>query len=160
MQKDFRRIIFGLGSNLGDRENYLMQAVDALRLNLSLTNLKQSKIFVNKALLKPNAPQEWDLDFFNIALSADIDFKKFPPKKLLKITQSIEKQIGRKSNEHRIAWAPREIDIDILVIDDLVIDLGDKLRIPHHALLERDFFLTTMAEIEPNWQHLRGKKLS
>ena len=160
MQKNFRRIIFGLGSNLGDRENHLVQAVEALRSELSLTNLRQSKILVNKALLKPDAPQEWDLDFFNIALSADIDLQKFPPEKILEITQSIEKQIGRKSNEHKVLWAPREIDIDILAIDDLVIDLGDKLRIPHHALLERDFFLTTMAEIEPNWQHPLAKKLS
>lgn len=160
MQKDFRRIIFGLGSNLGDRESYLIQTVEALKIDLLLTNLKRSKIFVNKALLKPNAPKEWDLDFFNIALSADIDFQKFPPEEILRITQSIEKKIGRKSNENSISWAPREIDIDILIIEDLAIDLGDKLRIPHQALLERDFFLTPMAEIEPNWQHLQSERLS
>jgi len=153
MQKTFRRIIFGLGSNLGDRENNLAKAVDSLSSRLSLTNVKQSKIFANKALLKPNAPKEWDLDFFNIAMSADINFLKFPPEKILEITQEIEKQLGRKQNEGKISWAPREIDIDILAIDDLVIDLGEKLKIPHYALLERDFFYKTLAEIEPNWRH-------
>ncbi len=153
MQKARQRIIFGLGSNLGNRENHLLRAVDALNFRLSLTNLKKSKILANKALLKPNAPKEWDLDFFNIALSADIDLTEFPPEKILEITQEIEKQIGRQSNKSDIAWAPREIDIDILAIDNLVINLGAKLQIPHHALLERDFFLKTVAEIEPNWLH-------
>lgn len=153
MPKTNARIIFGLGSNLGDRENYLTQAVEALTQNLSLTNIKKSKIFANKALLKPNAPKEWDLDFFNIAFSANINLQQFSPEKILTITQSIEKKLGRKSNKTEILWAPREIDIDILAIDDLVINLGEKLKIPHHALLERDFFYKTIAEIEPNWIH-------
>jgi len=145
------KIIFGLGSNLGDRENNIAMAVDSLASQLSLANLKKSKILVNKALLKPDAPKEWDLDFFNIAVSADIDLQQFSPEKILEITQKIEKQIGRKRNEYKVLWAPREIDIDILAIDNLVIDLGKKLRIPHHALLERDFFLQTIAEIENEW---------
>ena len=148
-----RRIIFGIGSNLGDREKNLAQAVNFLVIKLDLTHLKQSKIFANKALLKPDAPKEWDLEFFNIAFSANINLEKFSPKKILTITQEIEKQIGRKTNEHKVLWAPREIDIDILAIDDLVIDLGEKLKIPHHALLERDFFYKTVAEIEPSWRH-------
>ena len=147
------RIIFGLGSNLGDRENNLALAVDALSIKLSLVNIKKSKILINKALLKPDAPKEWDLDFFNIAVSGDINLQNFSPEKILEITQSIEKQLGRQSNEFAIAWAPRKIDIDILAIDNLIIDLGDKLRIPHWALLERDFFYKPMTEIEPDWIH-------
>lgn len=146
-----QKIIFGLGSNLGDRENNLLRAVEALELQLVLTNLKKSKILVNKALLKPGAPKEWDLDFFNIAVSANIDLQKFLPEKILEITQEIEKQLGRKSNETGVLWAPREIDIDILAIDHLMIKIGNKLQIPHHALLERDFFLQTVAEIENDW---------
>jgi len=153
MHKNSRRIIFGLGSNLGDRKNNLMHAIKALKTELFLVNIKQSRILISKALLKPDAPQEWDLDFFNIALSADINMQKFPPEKILEITQSIERKLGRKANENKILWAPREIDIDILAIENLIIDLGDKLKIPHQSLLQRDFFLKPMAEIEPNWQY-------
>ncbi|MSP33940.1 MAG: 2-amino-4-hydroxy-6-hydroxymethyldihydropteridine diphosphokinase [Rickettsiales bacterium] len=151
MQKIHHRIIFGLGSNLGDRENNLALAVDALSAKLSLTNIKKSKILTNKALLKPNAPKEWDLDFFNIAVSGDINLHNFSPERILEITQLIEKQLGRKDNDSDIKWAPRKIDIDILAIDNLQIDLGEKLKIPHHALRERDFFLKTVAEIESEW---------
>lgn len=145
------RIIFGLGSNLGDRAQNLARALDSLNLELDLDNLKKSAIFANKALLKPDAPKEWDLDFFNIAISADIDLQKFSPEKILEIVKKIEAKIGRKQNQAQILWAPREIDIDILAIDDLEIDLGAKLKIPHHALLERDFFLKTVGEIEDDW---------
>lgn len=148
MQKTYNRIVLGLGSNLGDRKKYISQAVDLIVSQLELKNIRQSKILINKALLKPDAPAEWDRDFFNIAISGDINLQKFPPEKTLKITQEIEKHLGRQTNIHAIPWAPREIDIDILAINDLIIDLGEKLRIPHHALLEREFFLKPFAEIE------------
>ena len=84
-----RRVIFGLGSNLGDRSFYLEKAVKSLAKLMLLTNLKRSKILKNPALLLPNSPKEWDLEFFNIALSADIDLQKFPPPTILKIVKKI-----------------------------------------------------------------------
>ncbi len=96
-------------------------------------------------MLLPNSPKEWDVEFFNIAFSADIDLQKFSPEKILEIVKKIEKNLGRKEREK---WAPREIDIDILAIGDLRISLGDKLTIPHPGLFERDFFIQTVKEIE------------
>src|SRR3989338_4556702 len=141
------RIIFGLGSNLGNRKLNINKAHLLLEENLELKNIKTSKIFENKALLKPNSPKEWNIDFFNIALSADINLTTFSPQKILEIIKNIEKEIGRQERE---AWAPREIDIDILAIADLIINLDEKLQIPHKSLVERNFFLKTFAEIEPN----------
>lgn len=140
-----KRIVFGLGSNLGDKSSYLEKAVGALEQQLSLSNIKQSSIFKNPALLLPNSPAKWDQEFFNIAVSADINLKKFPPQKILEIVKKIEKEIGRKERER---WAPREIDIDILLIEDLEINIPDQLIIPHYDLLNRDFFLQTVGEIE------------
>lgn len=153
------KIVFGLGSNLGNRELQLALAIDLLALKLDLKNIKKSKILENKALLKKDAPKEWDLDFLNVAISANIDLTRFSPEKILEIIKNIEKEIGRKNPTNpSIIWAPREIDIDILAIDDLIIDLGDKLKIPHQALLERDFFLKIFSEIEPDWQYpIKGK---
>ncbi|MBU6339440.1 MAG: 2-amino-4-hydroxy-6-hydroxymethyldihydropteridine diphosphokinase [Rickettsiales bacterium] len=146
----FKRIIFGLGSNLGDRESYLNKAVSMLESELSLSNIKRSKIFKNPALLLPNSPKEWNIEFFNIALSADINLEKFSPEKILEIIKKIESSLGRKYDQR---WAPREIDIDILTIEDLVVKIEDRLVIPHYDLLNRDFFLQTIREIEPNWEY-------
>lgn len=140
------KIIFGLGSNLGNKEAYLQAGCDLLQEKLLLRNIKKSQILQNKAMLLPNSPQEWDVDFLNIALSSDIDFKNFPPLKILEIIKEIEVLIGR---EERAKWAPREIDIDILAIEDLKIKLGEKLLIPHVGLFKRDFFYKTFLEIEP-----------
>ena len=96
-------------------------------------------------MLLPNSPKEWNVEFFNIAFSADIDLQKFSPEKILEIVKEIEKNLGRKEREK---WAPREIDIDILAIGDLRISLGEKLTIPHPGLMERDFFIQTVKEIE------------
>ena len=144
-----KRIIFGLGSNLGDRNFYLNEAVKELEKNLQLGNPKRSNIFKNPAWLLPNSPVSWNREFFNIAFSADIDLEKFSPQKILEIVKEIEKKLGRKL---RKKWAPREIDIDILTIENLEIKIGNKLIIPHHGLLKRDFFVKTIAEIEADWK--------
>jgi 2-amino-4-hydroxy-6-hydroxymethyldihydropteridine diphosphokinase len=139
------RIVFGLGSNLGDRNFYLDETVRELEMQLFLTNPKKSQIFKNPAMLLPNSPRDWDREFFNIAFSADIDLQKFPPEKILEIVKKIEKKLGRIEREK---WAPREIDVDILAIENLKIKIADKLTIPHQGLFERDFFLMTVKEIE------------
>jgi 2-amino-4-hydroxy-6-hydroxymethyldihydropteridine diphosphokinase len=141
-----KKIIFCLGSNIGDRNFYLQEAIKALQIKLGLVDLKQSSILENKALLLPNSPKEWDINFYNIAVSAHINLNKFPPLEILKIIKKIEIDLGRKD---RGKWAPREIDIDIAVIDDLKIDQGETLQIPHLQLFKRDFFLKTIEEIEP-----------
>lgn len=139
-----KRIIFGLGSNLGDRELNLETAVKELEKSFSLSNLSQSKIFKNPALLLPNSPVEWNIEFFNIALSANVDIDKYSPQQILKEIKKIEKILGRQEREK---WAPREIDIDILIIEDVEVK-EDNLIIPHQHLFERDFFIKTIEEIE------------
>ncbi len=152
--KKVRRIIFGLGSNLGDREFFLDEAVRELESRLLLSNVKRSNIFRNPALLLPNSPPEWSREFLNIAVSGDVDLEIFLPEKILKIVKEIEIKLGRKISER---WAPREIDIDILAIENLQIQIGDILTIPHRGLFNRDFFLVTVTEIEQQiLQQLRG----
>ncbi|NBX52049.1 MAG: 2-amino-4-hydroxy-6-hydroxymethyldihydropteridine diphosphokinase [Proteobacteria bacterium] len=140
------KIIFGIGSNLGDREKNLKIALEKLANYLSLRKIITSKILKNPALLPPNAPKDWDIEFYNIAVSAIIDIEKFAPKKILEVIKKIEIEIGRNST-HK--WSPREIDIDILAIDEIFIEDGNILKIPHYGLFEREFFYKTMQEIEP-----------
>lgn len=144
-----KRIIFGLGSNLGDKEEYLDIAVKELKKELSLLKIRRSSIFKNPAMLLPDSPSEWNQEFFNIAVSADIDIETFNPEKILEIVKKIEHKIGRKDRQR---WAPREIDIDILMIEDLKVCIADKLIIPHYDLTNRDFFIKTIDEIEEGWK--------
>ena len=140
------RIIFALGSNLGNRELFLNKAIVALTNRLNLKNIKASTILQNKALLLENSPKEWDIDFFNITFSGDINLDDFEPLEILRIIKEIELKVGRIN---RGKWSPREIDIDILAIDNLAFDFGDKLHIPHKELFNRDFFTNKFEEIEP-----------
>ena len=86
------RIVFGLGSNLGNRLDNINNAVKYLENLFNLSKVKFSNIIENKAILLPNSPQEWDLDFLNIVISADIDIERFKPLEILNITQEIEKK--------------------------------------------------------------------
>ena len=109
-QQNFQKILFGIGSNLGDKNLNILNAIDKLQNYLFLKNIKVSTIYKNPAMLPPQAPIEWNKEFYNIAISADIDLKIFDPLKILGTIKKIEKELGRKDSER---WAPREIDIDI-----------------------------------------------
>ena len=144
-----KQIIFAFGSNLGDRQTHISQAIAHLTQRLELSHLKQSSIIENKAMILAGSPQEWDIDFLNMVASANIDITKFPPLEILQIVKEIEKQIGRKQ---RARWAPREIDIDILTIEELKIKIDDQLIIPHYDLKNRNFLIELIKEIEPGWK--------
>ncbi len=141
-----RIIVFGIGSNLGNRKAFIKLAIDMLRQRLLLNNIKKSSMIENPAMLLPDSPKEWDKDFMNIVICADIDLTKFSPIDILKIIKNIEIDLGR---EVKHKWAPREIDIDILAIDDMKIDFDEKLTIPHKGLFQRDFFINGFKEIAP-----------
>ena len=74
--KQIFRIIFGIGSNLGNKALNLDLASEKLENYLELKEIKKSNIFQNPAMLLEGSPQEWDIDFFNIALSANINLEK------------------------------------------------------------------------------------
>ena len=144
-QQNFQKILFGIGSNLGDKNLNISNAIDKLQNYLFLKNIKISTIYKNPAMLPLQAPTEWNKEFYNIAISADIDLKIFDPLKILETIKKIEKELGRKDSER---WAPREIDIDILLIDEIFFEEKNILTIPHEGLLKRDFFYKTVEEIE------------
>jgi len=154
--QNFQKILFGIGSNLGDKNLNIFNAIDKLKNYLSLKNIKISTIYKNPAMLPPQAPIEWNKEFYNIAISADINLENFNPLKILEIIKKIEKEIGRKDSER---WAPREIDIDILLIDEIIIVEKNILTIPHEGLFNRDFFYKTVEEIEPKLLEKIRKKI-
>ncbi len=142
-------VILGLGSNSGDREAYLRQAI--VLLGGLLQAMRVSGVYESKALLLADAPREWDKPFLNMAVVGETTLSL---QELLKAIKAIEQKLGRKSLGK---WSPREIDIDILAMGDQVVDTP-VLQVPHHELLNRDFALLPLAELAPDWIYpLAGK---
>jgi 2-amino-4-hydroxy-6-hydroxymethyldihydropteridine diphosphokinase len=144
-----KRICLILGSNLGDRKSNINSAINLLQKKLELSNVKTSKFLENKALLKPDSPKHWDKDFLNLAISGDIDLKQLNIEEILNQIHIIEDSLGRKRQGKN--WQPREIDIDIAAISEITLNQKN-IQIPHKELLNRDFFLSTMQEVENEWR--------
>ncbi len=144
MQVTKKNIILALGSNYGDRESYIKETILLIKKYKILTNIKISKIYQSPALLKNNSPKSWQKDFLNLAIMGET---KLEPLQLLKKTKEVEQEIGRID---RGIWAPREIDIDILFYDQIVLAKAN-LTIPHKDFLNRDFALIPACDLLPNF---------
>jgi len=156
IKTNITKIAFGIGSNLGNREKNINCAIEKLKNNLSLLNLKISKFYENKAMLPDFADQSWNKDFLNITLIGKFDRNLFSPFEILKIIKAIEKEIGRVDSPR---WSPRLIDIDILaILNEPEINFNN-LKIPHDGLFKRDFFYKTFAEIDLKWFELLKSKI-
>jgi len=139
------RVFLSLGSNLGNRKDYLNKAIEKLRQN----NLKITKIS-NIIETEPYGHKEQG-EFLNMALEAETDLK---PSELMQLIFKIEEDLGRKRT---LKWEPRVIDIDIIFYDSLVVDELN-LKIPHPDMQNRLFVLKPMQEIAPHFIHPVFKK--
>lgn len=138
------RVAIGLGSNMGDRQANLVQAVEHLREVVEDVTL--SSIVETPALLPEDAPQDWDKPFLNAALTGTTSL---PAEQLLQRLQQIEQKLGRQKTG---VWSPRSIDLDILLYGDSVIE-QEALTVPHPHMLGRDFVMRPLCEIAADWVH-------
>ncbi|MEJ6982304.1 2-amino-4-hydroxy-6-hydroxymethyldihydropteridine diphosphokinase [Pedobacter sp. P351] len=129
-----------LGSNMGNREDYLLQALDLIIQRVGPVELCSS-FFETAAWGKTDQP-----DFINQAISLKSDLS---PLNLLEVIWSIEDDLNRIRQER---WGARTIDIDILFYGSDIINLPD-LIIPHKLLHHRRFVLMPLNEIAPNLMH-------
>jgi len=133
-----------LGSNLGDREENIRLAVDALRDSDGITVRRQSSLLENPAVGgPPDSPP-----FLNAVAEVRTTL---PAHELLDRLLDIERQLGRVRNQK---WEPRLIDLDLVLYSDQIID-RPQLTVPHPLLHERDFVLRPLAEIAPQVVHPR-----
>lgn len=137
-------VVLGLGSNVGCKLLNLRQAVDLISKQIGRVQ-SVSPIYQTKALLPPNAPSSWDIDYYNLAVLVQTNLE---PRKLLSEIKQIESALGRDP-EHAF-WSPREIDIDILCCEDLSYQ-SECLTIPHKELLKRNFALKPLLDVYPCW---------
>jgi 2-amino-4-hydroxy-6-hydroxymethyldihydropteridine diphosphokinase len=133
-------VYLALGSNVGNREENLREAVRRLR-EAGITVMRVSSIYETEPV--DYLEQDW---FLNSALQAETDL---PPQQLLAKLRKIELAMG--SNKP-FAKGPRLIDLDILLYGDETIHTPD-LQVPHPRMLERRFVLVPLAEIAPAYRH-------
>ena len=131
-----------LGSNQGDRQAYLDQALNTLRAHPALTVAKVSSYHETAPIGGP--PNQGQ--YLNAAAELHTDL---PPRELLKVLLDVEQSLGRVRSEPN---APRTIDLDLLLYGDRVINEPD-LVVPHPRMHERLFVLEPLAEIAPQAIH-------
>ena len=126
--------LISIGSNLGERQKYIESAIEEIK-KIPTQILAMSKILETKALDVTDQP-----DFLNCIIAIETTLE---PLLLLEKLQQIERNLGRIK---RFEKGPREIDLDILTYDELVM-ADDKLTLPHHSIKTRPFIKELMSEL-------------
>ena len=133
-----------LGSNVGDRENHLREAIQRLETNGRIVSV--SSFYETEPV--ECTDQAW---FLNCAIALETNAS---PEALLESILPIEKEMGRQRVRRK---GPRTIDIDIVLFDDAILD-SPELTIPHPAMQQRRFVLQPLAEIASAVRHPLLKK--
>lgn len=130
-------LYLGLGSNLGDKRENLACAI-------RLIGERVGKVLRVSSFIET---EPWGFEsengFVNAAVKCETELT---PREVLKATQKIEREMGRKKKSTDGGYSDRCIDIDILLYDELRVDEPD-LKIPHPLMLEREFVMIPLDEI-------------
>jgi 2-amino-4-hydroxy-6-hydroxymethyldihydropteridine diphosphokinase len=129
----------GLGSNLGDRRAMLQTAVQQLETLGRITGV--SSLYETEPVGYLEQPP-----FLNAVVALETALS---PGDLLRALLDVERTLGRTRS---FANAPRTIDLDLLLIDDVTLETTE-LILPHPRLHERAFVLVPLAELAPDMAH-------
>lgn len=139
------KLFLQLGSNLGDREQLIKDAIKFINEKLGKV-LSYSKIYES---------DPWRVDgqknYLNQILEAH---SSLSAEDSLKVLQDIENELGRVRLEK---WGERLIDIDIIFFNNDIIENSD-LCVPHKHMHERNFVLIPLNEIAPQYVHPKYNK--
>lgn len=134
-------VYIALGSNVGDRINNLRNAVGYLLENNAIDLIQSSSVY--ESLPYGNHNQQ---NFYNAVIKIRTSLL---PLELFYLLKKTELKVGRQLRER---WGPREIDLDILFYDDLILS-DDILTLPHKGIHLRDFVLLPLVELDKNFVH-------
>ena len=130
------RVLLALGANVGNREENLCAALR--RLAPACRVIAVSSLYRSRAVVPEGAPP--GPDYLNAACEVETQLR---PEELLRHAKDVEHAIGRRPAAH---WAPRPIDIDIVLYGDERVDTPE-LVVPHPRMAERNFVLVPLAEL-------------
>ncbi len=141
LERHWHTAYIALGSNMGDKEKYIENAIN------SLDNAKGCRVErVSKLIVTPPYGGVEQEDFLNGVLCLKTILS---PLNLLKLLNKIEEQANRK---REVRWGPRTLDLDIIFYDNEVID-SEVLQVPHSDMQNRAFVLEPLVEIAPFVRH-------
>lgn len=147
------KLYLGLGTNLGDKEQNLLSALQKIKEQIG-------EVFSLSAFY---VTSPWGFSsensFLNAAAGVETELSPFA---VLDRTQAIERELGRSHKSVNGVYSDRLIDIDLLLYDDLVLSTttpaGTTLVLPHPLMAERAFVMQPLAEIAPELVHPLLKK--
>ena len=134
------QVYLGLGTNLGDKEANLKAAVEEIGKRVGeVTSLSAFHVSEPWGFTSEHT-------FLNAVCCVLTDFC---PMEVLRLTQDIERSLGRLKKSVNGHYSDRLIDIDILLYDDLHLS-SPELTIPHPLMWQRDFVMIPLREIAPD----------
>jgi 2-amino-4-hydroxy-6-hydroxymethyldihydropteridine diphosphokinase len=139
----------GLGSNVGDREGHLREAIDALEargVEVEAVSSVYETEPVGEVLDQP--------DFLNAAARIRTDLE---PEALLDLCKEVEVKRGRDLGAPR--HGPRPLDVDLLLLGDLELST-ERLTLPHREVTARRFVLAPLLELDPDLTLPDGTRLA
>ncbi|QGQ43957.1 2-amino-4-hydroxy-6-hydroxymethyldihydropteridine diphosphokinase [Metabacillus sediminilitoris] len=127
-----------LGSNMGNREDYLLKAIQKLNLHPLIDVVNFSSIYETDPIGYTD-----QAEFLNMVIKLNTDLSAF---ELLHVLQNTETLLNRK---REVKWGPRTLDLDILLYNHENI-VAEQLIVPHPRMHERAFVLIPLYEINQN----------
>ena len=141
-----KTVFLSLGANLGEREQTIERAIEALQ-QAEVRLLVRSSLYETEP--QDVKDQPW---FLNLVVKCETQLF---PHQLLALTQKVESDLGRVPGA--IRRGPRTIDVDILLFGNSIVETP-QLTIPHPRMLERRFVLEPLVEIAPDLRHPATKE--
>lgn len=128
------RAFLGIGSNLGDREQYLRDAIAGIPDVVAISPLYETR---------PVGGPDDQGRYLNAVVQLSTNRS---PRELLEVCRRLEAAAGRVRDEH---WGSRTLDVDVLLVGDLTVDEPD-LQVPHPRMWERSFVLIPLGDLAPD----------
>ncbi|MDP6925176.1 MAG: 2-amino-4-hydroxy-6-hydroxymethyldihydropteridine diphosphokinase [Candidatus Scalindua sp.] len=135
------KVYAGLGSNLGNKRENIVSAIDRIDAYKGICVKERSGLYNTTPVGGPPQP-----DYVNCVIGLETEIE---PQILLKEFKEIEIELGRKPG---VRWGPRVVDLDILLYGDRIVN-DYNLKIPHERMHERAFVLEPLCEISPGIKH-------
>lgn len=131
------KLFVSLGSNIGDKQQNIERAIALIDDKIGSV-VKKSSFYTTEPVGFTS-----DNNFINAAIEVKTDL---PIYRILKITQKIERLMGRTQKSSKGVYHDRVIDIDILMYGNKKIHSA-RLTVPHPRMYERDFVMQPLREI-------------